>query len=99
MWWCPKKAYLLQRFFDTKVFPLHGFDVFFNPPAHLKKNTRYRLEASISGPPCLMGIGGLDTVKSSDVTFQFFSSVDFLDYGTNRSAGQFLEFIFCEVTY
>ena len=46
-----------------------------------------------------MGIGGLDTVKSSDVTFQFFSSVDFLDYGTNRSAGQFLEFIFCEVRY
>ena len=76
-----------------------GLMFFFNPPAHLKKNIRYRLEASISGPPCLMGIGGLDTVKSSDVTFQFFSSVDFVDYGTNRSAGQFLEFIFCEVRY
>ena len=85
--------------FQYKNFPIHGFDVLFDRPVHLKKGTRYRLDASISGPPSLKGTGGLDTVRSSGVTFQFFSSALGGSKETNKSVGQFLEFIFCEVRH
>ena len=93
-----KSGTFTAKGFQYKGFSIHGFDVLFDPPVHLKKGTRYRLEALISGPPSLMGTDGFSTVRSSGVTFQFYSS----DLGanvTNRSVGQFLEFIFCEVRY
>ena len=93
-----KSGIFTAKLFQYKSFPVDGFDVLFDPPAHLKKGTRYRLNAKISGPPSLEGTGGLDTVRSSGVTFKF-SSVNFKDNGTDISAGQFLEFIFCEVRY
>ena len=93
-----KSGIFTAKVFQYKSFPIHGFDVLFDSPAHLKKGTRYRLDASISGPPSLEGTGGLNTVRSSGVTFQF-SSVFLTDNGTNISVGQFLEFIFCEVRY
>ena len=85
--------------FQYKNFPIHGFDVLFDRPVHLKEKTRYKLDASISGQPSLKGTGGLDTVRSSGVTFQFFSSVLGGSEETNKSVGQFLEFIFCEVRH
>ena len=93
-----KSGIFTAKVFQYKSFPIHGFDVLFDPPAHLKKGTRYRLNAKISGPPSLEGTGGLDTVRSSGVTFKF-SSVNLEDNGTDISTGQFLEFIFCEVRY
>ena len=94
-----KSGIFTAKAFQYKSFPIHGFDVLFDRPAHIKKGTHYRLEALISGPPSLNGTDGLDTVRSAGVTFRFISSVDFLDNGTNSSVGQFLEFIFCEVSY
>lgn len=94
-----KSGIFTSKVFQYKSFRIHGFDVLFDPPAHIKKERTYRLEALISGPPSLMGTDGLDTARSAGVTFQFISSVDFEDNETNRSVGQFLEFIFCEVRY
>ena len=94
-----KSATFTAKAFQYKSFPIHGFDVLFDRPAYIKKGKHYRLEALISGPPSLTGTGGLDTVRSAGVTFQFISSVYFKDNETNRSVSQFLEFIFCEVRY
>ena len=94
-----KSGIFTAKAFQYKSFRIHGFDVLFDRPAHIKKETRYRLEALISGPPSLKGTDGLDSVRSGGVTFQFFSSVKFKDSKTNRSVGQFLEFIFREVGY
>ena len=85
--------------FQYKNVPIHGFDVLFDRPVHLKEKTRYKLDALISGQPSLKGTGVLDTVRSSGVTFQFFSSVVGRSKETNKSVGQFLEFIFCEVRH
>ena len=93
-----KSGTFTAKGFQYKGFSIHGFDVLFDPPMHLKKGIRYRLEALISGPPSLMGTDGLSTVRSSGVTFQFYSS-ELAPNGTSRSVGQFLEFIFCEVRY
>ena len=94
-----KSGIFTAKAFQYKSFRIHGFDVLFDRPAHIKKKTRYRLEALISGPPSLKGTDGLDSVRSAGVTFQFISSVKFMDSKTNRSVGQFLEFIFREVRY
>ena len=91
-----KSGTFTAKGFLYKNFLIYGFDVLFDSPVHLMKKARYRLEAVITGPPSLKGTGGLDTVRSSGVTFQFFSS----NWGancTNMSVGQFLEFIFCVV--
>ena len=92
-----KSGIFIAKAFQYKRFPINGFDVLFDCPAHIEKGTPYRLEALISGPPSLRGTDGLDTVRSAGVTFRFVSSIDFKDNETNRSVGQFLEFIFCEV--
>ena len=64
----------------------HGFEVLFDSAAVLRKNTQYQIEASISGPYPLAGIGGFSTLQCSDVTFSFSS--------TNINASQFPEFLF-----
>jgi len=81
-----KSGTFTAKGFQYKGFSIHGFDVLFDPPVHLKKGTPYRLEALISGPPSLMGTDGLHSVRSSGVTFQFYSS-DLGANGTNRSVG------------
>ena len=81
--------------FQYKNFPIHGFDVLFDRPVHVKKKTCYKLDASISGQPSLEGTDGLHTVRSYGVTFQFSSG----SAQTNQYSGQFLEFIFCEGRY
>ena len=93
-----KSGTFTAKVLQYKSFPIHGFDVLFDSPVHLKKRTTYKLEALISGPPSLKGIDGLSTVRSSGVTFQFYPS-DLVANGTSKSVGQFLEFIFCEVRY
>ena len=94
-----KSGIFTAKAFQYKSFRIHMFDVLFDRPAHIKKETRYRLEALISGPPSLKGTDGLDSVRSSGVTFQFFSSAFGGLKETNKSVGQFLEFIFCEVRH
>ena len=94
-----KSGIFTAKAFQYKSFRIHMFDVLFDRPAHIKKETQYRLEALISGPPSLKGTDGLDSVRSSGVTFQFFSSAFGGLKETNKSVGQFLEFIFCEVRH
>ena len=64
----------------------------------LKGNTRYHIEALISGPPSGRGSSGLgrivDTVKESVVIFTF-SSVNRADSNdTDVNGGQFPEILF-----
>jgi len=70
----------------------HGYDVLFDSAVDLKKNTRYEIEALISGPDSQVGVDGLKTVLRSGMTFTFSSS----DYssGTDENVGQFPEFLF-----
>jgi len=63
----------------------YGYEVLFDSPADLKKNTRYEIEARISGPDSRVGVAGLKTVQRSGVTFTFL---------TNENEGQFPEFLF-----
>ena len=79
-----KSGIFTAKAFQYKSFPIDGFDVLFDPTAHIEKETTYRLEALISGPPSLKGTDGLDTVRSAGVTFRFVSSIDFKDSETNR---------------
>lgn len=74
----------------------HGFEVWFDSPAYLKKNTGYRVEASISGPQSFKGAGGMSAVRSSGVTFKFKTSA-YATNETNHSVGQFPEFLFSEI--
>ena len=71
----------------------------FHSVAVLKSNTRYYIEALISGPRSGRGCNGLgtvrDTVKESVVIFTF-SSVDTRadSNGTSVNGGQFPEILF-----
>ena len=87
-----------SKLLHSKHFSYHGFEVMFDSVAVLKSNTRYHIEALISGPQSGGGCNGLgrivDTVKESVVTFTF-SSVDRADSnGTCVNGGQFPEILF-----
>ena len=87
-----------SKLLHNKNFRYHGFEVMFDSVTVLKSNTRYHIEALISGPQSGRGCNGLgrivDTVKESVVTFTF-SSVDRADSnGTGVNGGQFPEILF-----
>ena len=87
-----------SKLLHSKHFSYHGFEVMFDSAAVLKSNTRYQIEALISGPRSGRGDNGLvrieDTVKESVVTFTF-SSVDRADSNsTGVNGGQFPEILF-----
>ena len=88
-----------SKLLHSKHFSYHGFEVMFDSAvAVLKSNTRYQIEALISGPPSGRGCNGLgrivDTVKESIVIFTF-SSVNREDSNsTNVNVGQFPEILF-----
>ena len=87
-----------SKILRSKHFSYHGFEVMFDSSAVLKSNTRYHIEALISGPRSGRGCNGLvtvrDTVKESVVIFTF-SSVDRADSnGTSVNEGQFPEILF-----
>ena len=60
-----------SKLLHNKHFSYHGFEVMFDFAAVLKSNTRYQIEALISGPRSGRGDNGLsrivDTVKESVV--------------------------------
>ena len=87
-----------SKILHSKHFSYYGFEVMFDSSAVLKSNTRYHIEALISGPRSGRGCNGLgtvrDTVKESVVIFTF-SSVDRADSnGTSVNEGQFPEILF-----
>ena len=94
---CKAGTYSSKRL-HSRHFSYHGFEVMFDSAAVLKSNTRYQIEALISGPRTGRGDNGLvrieDTVKESVVTFTF-SSVDRADSNsTGVNGGQFPEILF-----
>ena len=94
---CKAGTYSSKRL-HSRHFSYHGFEVMFDSAAVLKSNTRYQIEALISGPRSGRGDNGLgrivDTVKESVVTFTF-SSVDRADSNsTGVNGGQFPEILF-----
>ena len=94
---CKAGTYSSKRL-HSKLFSYHGFEVMFDSAAVLKSNTRYHIEALISGPPSGRGSSGLgrivDTVKESVVIFTF-SSVNRADSNnTDVNGGQFPEILF-----
>ncbi len=70
-----------------------GFEVLFDSAVKLKKNTKYKIEALISGPTSWVGSGGISTVVCSCVTFTFTNNAN-LGNGTNLQGGQFPEILF-----
>jgi len=94
---CKAGTYSSNRL-HSKHFSYHGFEVMFDSAAVLKSNTRYQIEALISGPRSGKGDNRLgrivDTVKQSIVIFSF-SSVNRADSNnTDVNEGQFPEILF-----
>ena len=68
---------------QCKGLSYYGFEVLFDSGADLKKNTQYRIQATIAGPPSGCGEITLSKGEESGVTFTFSSG-----------RGQFSEFLF-----
>ena len=72
----------------------YGFNVFFDPPVHIKKGVRHRLEALISGGAnSCFGQNGQHSVVCSGVRFDFQDSSE-SNNGTKVKRGQFPGFLF-----
>ena len=74
----------------------HSYEVLFDSAALLKKNIRYKIQASITGPSSERGQRGFDTVEESGVTFTFLEIEGILldSNGTGIKGGQFPAFLF-----
>ena len=70
-----------------------GFEIVFDTPLDVKKNTDYQIEAKISGPYSDKGENGLSFVDVSGVQFTFKESAQ-IGNGTGPSYGQFPRFVF-----
>ncbi len=75
----------------------YGFEVLFDSAVKLKKNTKYQMEALISGLRSWCGGGGISTVVCSGVTFTFTDNANDGN-GTNSLCGQFPEILFSVLT-
>jgi len=72
----------------------YGYEVLFDSAAELKKNTKYQIEALISGPRSGWGDRGFKTTLQSGVTFTFSNSDSRNSNFTDQTTGQFPEFLF-----
>ncbi|XP_068754690.1 BTB/POZ domain-containing protein 6-like [Montipora capricornis] len=68
-----------------------GFEILFDTPLDVKKNTDYLIEAKISGPPSGKGYNGRCMEEVSGVVFTF-KSCEGPSNGTGPSRGQFPQF-------
>ena len=68
---------------QCKGLSYYGFEVLFDSGVELKKNTQYRIQARIAGPPSGSVESGLHNGEESGVTFTF-----------PAGGGQFSEFLF-----
>lgn len=78
---------------DYRVGHYDGFDVLFDTPVDIKKNTKYRVKALISGPPSMRGAGRFHRTGCSGVHFSFFDD-EGDNNGTSHKRGQFPDFLF-----
>lgn len=72
----------------------HGLQLVFDQAVAIKENTRYCVEALISGPVSMAGSNGYPFVQCSDVTFVFMNGDLEESNGTTVCRGQFPEFLF-----
>ena len=82
-----------SKLLEYKSCNYYGFEVLFDSAVELKRNTKYQIEALISGPGSWRGDRGMRTVESSGVTFAFCGS-QFKGNLTGQLTGQFPEFLF-----
>ena len=80
----------LSKQIQCEIGDYQGFDIVLEPPIAIIANKRYRISASISGPPSWYGTNGCSTVEQSGVTFHFFS----VSTPTSKEKGQFPKFVF-----
>jgi len=71
----------------------YGFEILFDFTVECKKNTRYEIEAVISGPKSGRGNDGISSVVCSGVTFTFTGNAN-SNNGTSTGIGQFHEVMF-----
>jgi len=73
-----------------------GLEILFNPTVVCKKNTKYEINAVVSGPLSWKGSGGVSTVVCSGVTFTFkdITNISIHSNGTTVRDGQFPEIMF-----
>ena len=79
----------------AEKYSYNGFELIFSPKITLKKNTRYRITAVISGPTSERGKGGVRSVQCSRVTFTFMNSDIQKNNESTVFEGQFPELLFC----
>ncbi|KAL9980113.1 hypothetical protein ACROYT_G008656 [Oculina patagonica] len=77
----------------SEPFSYYGFNIFFDCPVDIRRDVRYRIEASISGANSCFGRNGKYSVFCSGVSFSFDKSSESSN-GTNVGQGQFPEFLF-----
>ena len=73
----------------------YGYEVLFDSAVNVRKDTKYQVEALISGPRSWKGINGFTTVQSFGVIFTFCDHCrQESSNGTGLTTGQFPEFLF-----
>jgi len=87
----PKAGTFSSKLLQYKDGSYYGFEVLFDSATELKKNTKYQIEALISGPPCWKGKEGFSTAHCSGMTFTFCGSHP---RRMDQKIGQFPEFLF-----
>ena len=71
----------------------YGLEILFDSTVACKKNTKYEIQAAISGPRSWVGNEGVSTVVCFGVTFTFTHNA-YSGNGTSTVAGQFPEILF-----
>lgn len=97
-----KNGQFFSELFQSRMGYYYGLEVMFDKAVVLRKNTRYCVQATISGSWSLRGGNAVNSSQESNlassitcpgVTFTFMNS-DYLDSGSNVAWGQFAEFLF-----
>ncbi|XP_044179965.1 BTB/POZ domain-containing protein 6-like isoform X1 [Acropora millepora] len=86
----------MSNIIDYGVSSYYGFEVYFDKPVRVKKNSRYEIEAKLSGSSSFCsGSSGLREVETSGVKFTFYDSTHLpTSNGTSVSNGQFPQLLF-----
>ena len=87
-----KKGTFSSKLVQYKGNNYYGYQVLFDSPVNVKKDTNYQVEALITGPSSMLGRAGIGMVQVSGVKFRFSSGPE--DNGTTLYSGQFPEFLF-----
>ena len=90
-----KTAPMQTKQLHAEKYSYNGFELIFSTKIILKKNTRYRLSAVITGPISKKGMNGVMSVQCPGVTFTFMNSDILNNNGSNVCLGQFPELLFC----